>query len=830
MCELSRIVLVFLTVFLSIGFGAEGLFGIEPISIEPTELRKLFREAPDRLEGDRLPLKPLPMWHTNAPITPGQIEEIFSVGQQNGFGGIVFLPLSRTTPKYLSDDYLRLFGRMLETADRLDMKVIFYDDVDFPSGSAGGEMEKLFPADTLKRLDKYEWTAAGPSEFREIIPIPLVEQALFGKPGGVLQAAVAMNMQTFERINLSEHIFENEICWDVPPGAWKIFLYVCVADPHGLVDYMSPEAVRHFFSLTYDKIYERYPNHFGTTIPMVFFDDITNTQTEGSRNWTTGFNAKYRALFHRDPALDYPAAFDWMGDETAAARWRLWTTRNALFADGYPKEVGRWCRERNVLASGHPQGPYTIMPLDMCGDAMLTHRWSDAVLFDSIHYYGHGRDGFKVPTSAAFNFDHPVCVVEIYGNYSGTTFDDSMMYRAAMEIFARGGNMLLPHGIWSDPETVYIWPEISWRNPDLNGCLPEYAKFVSRVQLLLRGGCHIADIGILYPIDSLKSFYHFQSTFITGDYPFGLYMPEETDYLAIGSDLTSRIYRDFTFLHPETLDQKCSIEKSDAGTVLKLNNETNREEYQIAVLTGADIISFSNMEKLAAFHRAGGLILATTHLPSRSAEGTFDEEVCAAVEAIFGIDPRTQAPAEALRTGQEDIVLPENFRNAREWNRQSQAPPSDTEGKTRYVESIVAERAVFVPRPTVEALTAALDRLVPLPDVALRQVGDQPLPALNVTPRWDYPFEGMLQYIHKAKDGLDLYYFANSSNSDVEFDAQLRGDFLWLELWDPHTGETKPVAADTICRDWENDQARTTVRLPLRSIQSVFLVGERKKP
>ena len=819
-----------------VSFGARA-FAVEPceqmernglgvaVGASDAQIRTWFQEAPSILPEATIPLKGQPLWHTNGELSDEIIHEIFEEGQKNGFGGITFLPLTRTTPKYLTDEYLTQYGKALDLAAKLNMKVVYYDDLDFPSGSAGWRLREKFPESTLKRLDKVEWNVQGPVEFSEKSPIPLGDKAVFGKPEGVLQAAVALNTKTNERVNLRERVdSEGVVAWSVPEGEWKIMLFLCVSDPKGIVDYMSPSAVKNFFSLTYDVFYEKFKPSFGTTITAIFFDDITNGQTNGWRNWALEFNDKYRELFGKDPDLDYPALFYPLGDDTPAARYRLWTTRNRLFADGYPGMVRQWRVDHNVnvVATGHPQGPYVIQPIDMCGDAMATQKGSDAVLFDSIHYYGHGRDGFKLPTSAAFNYDFPLCFVEIYGNYRNNTFDKKMMMRSAMEIFARGANVFLPHGTWTDPATVYIPPEISWRNPKLEGFLPSYGEYVSRTTLLLRGGRHVSDVGILYPIDNLKAFFHFSNNFITGDYPHGVLLPRETDYLAVGSQFTTRIWNDFTFVHPETLDAKTTIVKRDGETLLRLDNKLNWEEYRVFVVPGADVISLKNLEKIAEFYDQGGKLLATTRLPSMASEGPeYNAKVREIVQRIFGVDPLTQEKRDAIATGQEDIVLPENFVKARELNKDGEYDQPLADSLVAYEDSVYRDRAVFVPRPTTENLRAARDYLLPRPDVLVEPVEGEKIPTLEVTPRWDYAEDGMFQYIHKVKNGLDVYYFANSSNSPAKFYATLRGQFDSLETWNPVTGEMKPLTSTDV-------DGAAKVRLDLEPIESIFVVGKRK--
>ena len=796
---------------------------------------ELFRQAPDFLPGDPLPLRGVPLWHTNDMLSRELIHEMIFKGKEYGFGGYAFLPVDSTLPKYLTGEYFDAFGYMLRQADEAGMKIVFYDDIGFPSGTAGGQLRKKFPEAMAKRLDKYEWKVTGPELLEAEIPIPLSDRVVYGVDAGVLQAAVAMNTETKERIDISGAVRGDMLVWNVPEGEWLAMLFVCAPDPFGFVDYLSPDSVRKFMSLTYDQVDRRFPGAFGTTIPMTFFDDLPASGAQGERNWTPGFNEAYRKLHHREPALDYPALFYSIGDETPSARCRLWSTRAYLFSEGYPKEVHEWAAKRGVLSSGHPQGPYTIGPIDMCNDAMLTHRYSDVPLFDSIHYYGHGRNGFKVPASAAENFDKDTVAVEVYGDYRNNTFDTSMMYRALMEIFARGGNFILPHGQWSNAAGCYIDPVIGWQNPAVEPGLKDYGAWVSRCCVLLRHARTVEDIAVVYPIDALQAGFHFPYDTLTGypikgDYHLGLFIPEETDYMEIGAILTSKIYRDFLFLHPETLDNKCTVEEKDGQPILRLNNERDFKEFKMVVLTGSDVISAANMRKILEFYRAGGKVLGTTRLPSRSTEGNADGEVRAAIEEIFGIDPVTQVFRPSILTGQEDIVLPESFRRVREFNKPG-FYRRDPENPVLYEEPVERTengvlRAVFLPRPTDEAMRGAVSRLLPSPDVDLIPNEGTVMPALNVVPRWDYPIEGMCQYVHKVKWGRDIYYLANSSNETAAFTARFRGRFKTLEIWNPHTGEIVPVRGDAV-----TDAAGTVcTQLPvtLAPVSDTFIVGTKE--
>ncbi|MBQ7814665.1 MAG: hypothetical protein IJ387_09275, partial [Thermoguttaceae bacterium] len=108
--------------------------GSAAVDADVETLRRWFAEAPSILPGAKIPLKGQPLWHTNGELSDEIIREIFEVGKENGFGGITFLPVTKTTPKYLTDEYFTQFGKSLDLAEKLDLKIVFYDDLDFPSG------------------------------------------------------------------------------------------------------------------------------------------------------------------------------------------------------------------------------------------------------------------------------------------------------------------------------------------------------------------------------------------------------------------------------------------------------------------------------------------------------------------------------------------------------------------------------------------------------------------------------------------------------------------------------------------------------------------------
>jgi hypothetical protein len=71
-----------------------------------------------------------------------------------------------------------------------------------------------------------------------------------------------------------------------------------------------------------------------------------------------------------------------------------------------------------------------------------------------------------------------------------------------------------------------------------------------------------------------------------------------------------------------------------------------------------------------------------------------------------------------------------------------------------------------------------------------------------------------------VKNGKNIYFFANSSNDEVDTWARLKGK-IKPELWDPHTGQ---VTAAEYRHEQESGQPFTRVRLKLKPVRSVLIV------
>jgi hypothetical protein len=385
------------------------------------------------------------------------------------------------------------------------------------------------------------------------------------------------------------------------------------------------------------------------------------------RAWTPRFNEYFEKRFGYDPVPLYPAMFMDIGADTASARNTLFGFRATLFSESFVKTITDWLKPYNIPLTGHVDQEEVVNPTGMSGDAIKFFEYQPIPGLDQVFQYGRGSCMYKLISSAAINYDRHLVLTEVYGGIPNMPVAN--LYKEAMDQAAKGVNMFVPHAVWynSNPRAVVFQPELSHRTQPYAAELPKYNEYIGRLHTLLQQpGTTVADIAILYPIESLQATYYFGgplNPYIGG-------VPSDADnYMRLGEYLSFALRRDFFYLHPETLLKRCSVIPSNANTptLLRLNNKDNPVEFRTLILPSMEVIGLETLRRVHEFQQAGGNVIVVGRLPRKSAEQGKDAEVLALLEKIFG----KEALAKDLQYRQ-----PQQFRveASSEWAAGSYAP------------------------------------------------------------------------------------------------------------------------------------------------------------
>ena len=559
-------------------------------------------------------LRPLWFWNEK-PNEEGLRELMRNCAEKDKYAGFGILPYDACKLEYMGEEYLKLYGVVLEEAKKLGLKLCLYDEWWFPSGWAGGILKNKYPEVLAKRLDMEEYTAESK---KFCISLP--------KDGKIM---AVVGMKGSERIDLEPQIKDGYLEWCAPEKNWIILCFVLRKSGWNHVDFLSAEAVKKFIKCTHEVYYKHFSEYFGNVIDSAFYDEPQFYGAEG-RMWTETFNERFKQKYGESSAVYYPALFYDIGEETAFARNAMLSLRADLYAEAFPGTIQQWCTEHGISLTGHVDQEEVENPVGMTGDLIKSFRYQDMPGVDEIVSEGRASSAYKIISSAAVNWNKKLVMCECFGAMNDLT--DEMMYRESYDLFTKGVNYFVPHAVWYDnrKEKIIFQPELSYRDEYFGKVLPGYSEYYARVASYLQNGRQVNDVAILYPIESLQ--YQYTMNW-EGDPYQGGPTNEKNNYMRLGQFLIRELNCDFTFLHPEVVVQSGIVKNG----VMSLAENIHDQNFKVIILPGIKVISVSVLKKLAEFVRSGGTLISVSELPVFASEKGESKEVGKMCEELFGV-------------------------------------------------------------------------------------------------------------------------------------------------------------------------------------------------
>lgn len=288
---------------------------------------------------------------------------------ESGIGA--FIVEARPHPEYLRDGWWRDLDVIITRAKKYGMKVWIFDDSTYPSGYADGLIKQNHRHHCKRYLAQHHIDAVGPLPGSSFLVVDFVEAE--DKLVAVICAKQLQQEGALDPDSLTDitcHIRNGILYWDVPEGNWRIF--ILVSTPNGgeehTRDYLNPlsrEAARCFIDLIYEEHYTRLKNEFGNTFAG-FFTDEPRYGNQPSYQTRLG-----------DPDLSIPWIDDLLleldghplnlgdytrllpllwysgGNVSADVRYAYMDVVSRRFSEEFIGQIGAWCREHGVESIGH---------------------------------------------------------------------------------------------------------------------------------------------------------------------------------------------------------------------------------------------------------------------------------------------------------------------------------------------------------------------------------------------------------------------------------------------------------------------------------------------
>jgi hypothetical protein len=544
-------------------------------------------------------------------------------------------------PTYLDDP--KQFEKLRQVVGRLREQgraVWLYDELGYPSGSAGGRVLAGHPEFQVEVVGCRTFRAA---DGRTVQVAPRHEQvaACFALPERDGQLANS------DAIDLTDRVRQGAFEWRAPEGRWAVCLFERFQPdtwrrhniPRRNVNILDRRAVARFIELTH----ERYASELGGQLSEVaaFFTD--EPQFGSAEHWSGGLPDcvpmvqwcdELPEAFRRKKGYELravlPALFHAAGPATAKYRYDFYDVQSDLVAENYFGQIESWCRDHGVASSGHMLLEESLLFHLMFSGSMLKN-WARMdlpgvdLLGMSPYHTMAGWNGDIVAVPEDFSCKMASSVAHL-AEKRGTFTESFAVSRNAQLRQVLGVAAWQFAGGITHISTYTIQQQLSAED------YAAFSDFAGRLALLARRGRHVADVAVLVPEASVWAAY----TPPDGG-RFRRYLKCNPEPVAIDRAFRDTCHalleqqRDFDCLSEDLL-QRAAV--ADGRLCL------GRETFALLILPEVRMLSPGTLTKVREFLQAGGYAAHVGRLPCQSPQRGEDPGVTRAVEDLLETFPR----------------------------------------------------------------------------------------------------------------------------------------------------------------------------------------------
>jgi hypothetical protein len=481
-------------------------------------------------------------WPTLAPLfwQHGEPHDVLRAEMRgmHAAGIRAFILESRPHPDFAGPRWWSDLDAIVAEAKPLGMQVWIFDDKVYPTGFANGAIRASHPELGKRFLRRERIEAIGPlsgASFRVGAWCASGETLLATVAGRLTDDGGTIDPSSLTDMTSAVH--DGVLYWDVPAGRWRVYVIV-VARTGGeewTKDYLNPldpAATRVLLDAVYEPHYARYGDEFGRTIAGFFSDEprFGNAGTYDARigrypmvlPWRDGMLERLSAAWGGSFIPHLPCLWDEAGHPAARARVAYMDLVSRLYADGFSRPIGDWCRSHGARYIGHvveDNGAHTRLGYG-AGHFFRALAGQDASGFDLVYqvWPGHADGRYLTPfgdldarfftwgiaklASSAAHLDplkNGATACEIFGAY-GWRLGLRMMKWLTDHACVRGANLLIPHAFspkeFPDPDCP---PHFRARgmNPQWRH-FGVWSAYADRVCRALSDGVHVASAAVLY--------------------------------------------------------------------------------------------------------------------------------------------------------------------------------------------------------------------------------------------------------------------------------------------------------------------------------------------
>jgi len=432
---------------------------------------KTIRELAEGFFQPPVGYSPIPFWFLNGHLAPEELERQLRMMHAIGIGTVTLHARQGHTMPYLGEEWFARIRHCVEVCASLGMRVWLYDEDNWPSGYAGGETLRRYPAGQAKHL------AMVPEAKAEGDVVAVVDGKAFVQGLTPWHPAYSEGWYT---------------------------------------DLLDLRVTQAFIASTHERYAEALGKHLGTTVVAVFTDEPGfynhfHTCAPGTVVWTGDMLEQFHARcgYGLEPHL--PALF---GDAEDAARVRrdFYRVVSELIVERFYLPLKAWCNERGMELVGHVNNEEYLVDhvrynahffsamdglalpgMDVIGPAGDWHRQPDSFVP-------------KLTSSAAHTRGKTRSMSETYGA-AGWELSPEEMRRIADWLGVRGVTRIVLHAFYysvEGPRYHECPPSLFFQSPHWP-YIPALVRYLTRWSWLLENTRPVASVGVCYPIEAARA-------------------------------------------------------------------------------------------------------------------------------------------------------------------------------------------------------------------------------------------------------------------------------------------------------------------------------------
>ena len=620
--DIKQYLLIF-ALFLMLG---NGTLCITSGAAEPdVSLRNEFTSPPSEfrlmpiMHGSAVQGRYLPQRLSDLHAGGAVIDAVANPGQGNGSE-----PWS--DPRYLNESIA--FQKLSDTIARMkarDQQVWIYDELGYPSGSAGGRVLEGHPKFAVQAVRCRSMQTSGDSLKIAVQGKNLISCQAFPVHNGVLDLEAA--------INLTSKAAAGDFEWTAPEGNWTVCLFErFVPDtwkrhniPRRNVNIMDRKAVARFIDLTH----ERYARELGPGLQDIelFFTDEPQLgavepwmhpsllKTAPAVQWCDELPVQF-ANKKGYPVTDaLPALFHDVGPATGRMRYDFYDVYSDLIAENYYGQIEDWCHSHRVASSGHMLLEESLLFHLMFSGSMIKN-WSrqdlpgvDQLNLNRYKTMGgwNGAGGIRV--NEDFSIKMAASIRTLCNKQGVFSESYALSDRAQVADLAQAAKGMAG---WQYACGVTHMCTYTLQQKLSAEDYAGVSDYVGRLAVLCRRGTPVSDIAVLVPEASVWAFYNPPE-----GGTFQRYIECNPEVLKIDDAFRESCHqllmhqRDFEVVSEQLLSE---------ATVNHGRLDLAGQSFAFLVLPEARMLSHATMQKIEDFAASGGHVIFTGELPSMSTE------------------------------------------------------------------------------------------------------------------------------------------------------------------------------------------------------------------